>query len=159
MGIGLGDTCNRDDYVCPPFDPMPYQEKRCIKCKKRLSSREFGPHGGTKYFRTECRKCGNRLQRSRDVLRKKYGDPPANYRCPICGLTEEEVQHAGGLRSGAWVVDHNHDTNRFRGWLCHKCNRALGVFHTPMILKNATWYLEQEYSPVLSPVSDLEKLT
>ena len=40
------------------------------------------------------------------------------------------------------AIDHNHDTGEFRGVLCKKCNRALGMFGDSIsILKSATHYL------------------
>lgn len=40
------------------------------------------------------------------------------------------------------AIDHNHITQEFRGVLCKKCNRALGLFEdSPSILKNALEYL------------------
>jgi hypothetical protein len=36
-------------------------------------------------------------------------------RCEICN------------RSGIICFDHDHKTNKFRGWICGSCNRALGL--------------------------------
>ena len=36
--------------------------------------------------------------------------------CPIC------------LRTGALVWDHDHETGKFRGWICDDCNVGLGRF-------------------------------
>ena len=50
------------------------------------------------------------------------------YECPICLADEDKAAGRGG-NSSTWVLDHNHDTDEFRGWLCHSCNRALGCFN------------------------------
>jgi predicted nucleic-acid-binding Zn-ribbon protein len=101
--------------------------KTCSKCKKELDESCFSPSSGGKYLRPECRKCGYKLSKQRKLLREKYGDPPSGYKCPICLKGEHELQGTGG-RASIWVVDHNHDTNVFRGHICHNCNRGLGVF-------------------------------
>ena len=45
-----------------------------------------------------------------------------NGHCQICGTNTP-----GG--TGAWHVDHNHETGKVRGILCSNCNRGLGYFH------------------------------
>ena len=48
----------------------------------------------------------------------------------------------GQIRLKSWVLDHCHDTNTFRGWICHKCNTGLGGFSDSLtILKKAVIYL------------------
>jgi hypothetical protein len=32
------------------------------------------------------------------------------------------------MRMKTWVLDHCHETNTFRGWICHHCNTGLGAF-------------------------------
>lgn len=40
-------------------------------------------------------------------------------------------------------MDHNHESNKFRGMLCNHCNRGLGNFKDNIeILKKAILYLE-----------------
>ena len=101
--------------------------KTCSKCKKHLPSSAFSPSSGGKYLRPECKKCAAKLAKQRKLLREKYGEPPPGYICPICLKGEDELQGTGGNAS-IWVVDHNHDTDEFRGHLCHNCNRVIGVF-------------------------------
>ena len=116
--------------------------KKCSKCKTVLPLNAFSDcHGGT-YKRPECKKCMRDMANSRELIRKKYGMPDENtYRCPICLGNAEEV---GDLQKRtAWVLDHCHKNNTFRGWLCHKCNRALGNFNDDIaILKRAIKYLK-----------------
>ena len=43
-----------------------------------------------------------------------------------------------------WVLDHDHLTGEFRGWLCNKCNSALGWFKDdPKIISKALDYLKE----------------
>jgi len=52
--------------------------------------------------------------------------------CAICGEVPER-----------WHVDHNHETGRFRGLLCDKCNKALGMLgDTVESLQRAVEYLK-----------------
>jgi hypothetical protein len=58
---------------------------------------------------------------------------PRPDKCEICS-SEEKL-----------VFDHCHVTNRFRGWLCEPCNRALGMFKDdPKRFRLAAEYLERE---------------
>ena len=55
--------------------------------------------------------------------------------CEICD--EPEKEHA------RTVFDHNHKTGKFRGWLCQRCNRALGMVKDDKeLLKKLIKYLE-----------------
>jgi len=54
--------------------------------------------------------------------------------CEICG----NVPKRGGLHE-----DHDHKTGAHRGWLCHRCNRALPTWVTVPWLFNAAAYLER----------------
>jgi hypothetical protein len=54
--------------------------------------------------------------------------------CELCG----NVPKTRGLE---W--DHDHKTSRHRGWLCHRCNRALPSWITADWLRKAADYLER----------------
>jgi len=85
------------------------------------------------------------MQRLRAKLREEQTHPDEHHCCPICNRTEAEVEGQGGRKTGAWVVDHDHKTEKFRGWLCHKCNRALGAFEDNIDrLQSAIEYLLNE---------------
>ena len=101
--------------------------KICSKCKIELDNSNFSPSSGGKYLRPECKSCARKLSKEREELRKIYGYPIEGYRCPICNKDEDELKGTGGNAS-IWVVDHDHNTNTFRGHICHNCNRGLGVF-------------------------------
>ena len=101
--------------------------KTCSKCKAELNDLEFSPSSGGKYLRPECKSCAKKLAKRREELKKEFGYPVNDYFCPICLKNEDELKGTGGNAS-IWVVDHDHDTDKFRGHICHNCNRGLGVF-------------------------------
>lgn len=70
-----------------------------------------------------------------------------------CGVDPDTVPKPGlfcdacGQRHGAraFHLDHDHATGRFRGWLCHHCNVALGcVRDNPETLRKLASYLENQ---------------
>lgn len=110
--------------------------KRCSKCKQFLSLDNFSQHSGRPYPRSECKRCNNELSKIRKQLRKENEEPGLDYRCPICDRDGNACKGEGGRSSGPWVIDHCHENKQFRGWLCHKCNRALGHLNDSIILLN-----------------------
>ena len=53
--------------------------------------------------------------------------------CEICSKKVNEI-----------CYDHCHQTGKFRGWLCHTCNRVLGLAgDSPELLRKLAAYLEQ----------------
>ena len=118
--------------------------KTCSKCNKFLRLVSYNMASGGNYLRAECRKCNQELTKVRQRLKAEYGMPEGKYWCPICTGDEEDVKGAGNTKNGPWVLDHCHETEKFRGWLCHKCNRALGGFNDDLgTLKRAIDYLSK----------------
>jgi hypothetical protein len=39
----------------------------------------------------------------------------------------EFCECCGALASGRLDLDHDHETGKFRGWLCNTCNRGVGM--------------------------------
>lgn len=104
-------------------------KKKCSKCHNLLDASCFSPCSGGKYLRPECRKCGYELSKERKKLRDQHGYPDDTYSCPICREGVTELQGTGGKRAKTvWVIDHKHTTKKFRGHLCHNCNRGIGNF-------------------------------
>ena len=117
-------------------------KKVCTKCNKELPITNFSKSSGANFLRPECRACNNKLAKVRKQLNETYGKPPQGYTCPICKREANEVINKGGS-AGAWVVDHCHTTDKFRGWLCHSCNRLLGICNDDISnLKRAIKYLK-----------------
>lgn len=58
------------------------------------------------------------------------------YRCASCDSDKPGPSD--------WHVDHNHDTGKVRGIVCHWCNLAIGhAYDDPEILRKLTAYLEK----------------
>lgn len=123
--------------------------KQCSKCNRLLDKSCFSPSSGGKYLRPECKECARRLAKERKVLRDKHGDPPDDYQCPICNKTKEELEGVGG-NAGIWVIDHHHESNTFRGHLCHNCNRGIGNFKDNIeILNRAVEYIDNHTKGII----------
>lgn len=57
--------------------------------------------------------------------------------CAICRSTDR-----GGPQD--WATDHDHATGKVRGILCHRCNKALGLFKdNPDVMRQAALYIER----------------
>ena len=122
---------------------MSINKKKCSKCGEFLDLSCFSrAHGGKNIYRPECKRCNAELARQRKLLKEKHGTAPPDHICPICQRGEEELKGSGG-RAGVWVLDHCHTTNQFRGFICHQCNRGLGLFKDSVDnLKRAQEYLK-----------------
>ena len=62
---------------------------------------------------------------------------PRPERCECCGGTSERALH----------FDHCHDSGRFRGWCCHRCNSGAGIADNPKLLRLRTLYIERPFKP------------
>lgn len=74
--------------------------------------------------------------RKRKKLIEEAGREPPKL-CEICNLPPKE--------SRPWLVfDHCHDSEKFRGWICDNCNKALGhARDNPETLRKLAEYLEK----------------
>jgi|TARA_R110000744_G_scaffold6073_1_gene21379 hypothetical protein len=100
--------------------------KACTKCRAKKPLSAFAMCSGGNYLRTACRVCENSIAKVRAELKKENERPGPEYRCPICVRDETEAAGCGGVSRSPWTLDHDHLTGKFRGWLCHSCNRTLG---------------------------------
>lgn len=117
--------------------------KRCSKCLQDLPLHKFSMASGGNYTRSECKDCEKELNKIRSKIRKTVAAPADDYSCPICERTIDQIKGKGGKQSGAWCCDHDHKHNTFRGWLCHDCNRSLGIMDDNVErLQRAIKYLE-----------------
>ena len=130
--------------------------KTCKSCGEVKPILEFYPHKKSKggYIR-HCKVCVS-LQRKKKYcskktraahIKSKYGLSEEDYtalfekqqgKCSICGKHDPKDYH--GL-----CVDHDHNTGKIRGLLCHNCNSALGNFYDNVdYLLSAVDYLRNQ---------------
>lgn len=114
-------TCKKD---------ISHKDKSAIYCS--TTCRELMPHVKEKSLSRRQYNWKNYSRYRRHGF-KQSELPPIPDKCenPFCN-------------SSNLVIDHNHVTGKFRGYICHHCNTALGLGHeNPMILRWLADYLEQ----------------
>lgn len=130
--------------------------KTCTRCKevKSKTLEYFPPHNKKKDgLDSWCRKCraSYRSEINRGKFRGQLSDDEVRQlkkqeKCDICGGNDfagsRNNKHLGKVY--ALVMDHNHQTGKFRGMLCHHCNRGLGNFKDNInTLQAAIEYLKE----------------
>lgn len=126
------------------FDGIAAHTKVCGICKQSLPVGMFGKDGGSNYLRYECKPCARKQSKIVSDLKKVAPAVPANHRCHICQMSEQEIRTLYPNKKSIWCCDHDHKTNSFRGWLCHKCNLALGNLNDDIArLERALDYLKR----------------
>tara|TARA_R100001015_G_C4588962_1_gene144652 strand:+ start:561 stop:1064 length:504 start_codon:yes stop_codon:yes gene_type:complete len=135
----------------------------CNTCDKELPLSYFNTKGKFKeqnkrysYLDKTCKSCDSIERGERKLREKKYGMPPKNYRCPICERNEKEIKNnlikvdenrnvvVRDFKYPVWVIDHDHDTGEFRGFLCNSCNTGLGALgDNKKSIKKVLTYLEK----------------
>lgn len=93
-----------------------------------------GTPNGYQNKRCRCEDCKSAM-REYSRARKKavlQGVPSA---CDLCSRSDRRL-----------VWDHDHDTMKSRGWICHQCNTGLGLLgDTEFAVLRALDYLEEFY--------------
>lgn len=102
------------------------QLKTCNKCRVKKEETDFPMDSGRGYRKTTCRLCIWSVDKVRKDLRLITPKPPEDHQCPVCLRNADEAAGCGGKNKSPWAMDHDHLTSKFRGWLCHSCNRTLG---------------------------------
>jgi hypothetical protein len=126
-----------DCFLFKPLDAFYSKQGRCKDCHKANNKawREANPERFAEMNRSHQRrnKYGISNQHFRVLLLVQEG------RCAICGRTPEEASPG----RPQLVVDHNHDTGKVRGLLCHPCNAGMGLLQDDIdTLEKALAYLK-----------------
>ncbi len=120
----------------------------CIKCDILQPIENFQQMNYTKTKDAEikrtCKSCASGHRKVIEELRQTNPYPAKDYSCAICERSIEEVNKHNQKLLGTWVLDHCHDTNTFRGYVCKHCNTGLGGFKDSLdTVKKAARYLEK----------------
>ena len=128
-------------YVKPKKEV--YKTYVCIKCDVEQPITNFYIVTSGEVKRT-CQSCMKGHFATLKKLRKENVYPNDDYCCPICERDIKEIGKYGQIKLSKWVLDHCHETQTFRGWICHHCNTGLGGFSDDLTkVKRAVIYLKK----------------
>lgn len=105
---------------------IPIGERPCSKCNITQDNSEFrfyvnriSPLGFRLATNRVCNTCNKKYSKEMASIRKTAPTRPMlPYQCDNCSkniITSRTLQ-----------LDHDHKTNKFRGWLCKECNVSIG---------------------------------
>ena len=96
----------------------------CNKCRETKPITEYFRDKGRRDALKRhpvCKKC---VKKSMKVVQKlKKTAPPKPPVCECCGRNPDAEPICRG-----WCLDHDYETEAFRGWICQTCNIGLGHF-------------------------------
>ena len=121
----------------------------CIKCDVRQPLHNFqNPrptlNKTTGEIKRTCKSCKSGHMKIIKQLKSENPYPDNDYTCPVCSRDVVELSRHGKSKLSTWVLDHCHDTNTFRGWVCSHCNTGLGGFKDDLTtIKKAVKYLKR----------------
>ena len=122
----------------------------CNNCGLRQPPDQF-QHMPSGEIKRKCNTCRRNQSALVKRLKEENPYPDDDYECPICKRDIDEISKHGQMRMQTWVLDHCHDSETFRGWLCFNCNSGLGQFKDELRrIKNAVEYLEEHQNETSS---------
>ena len=138
--------------VAPPPPPgdaecASVSHKLCVECGKMLDSatgyiNSKSQRTGKLYLNSARRPCHNHRTRVVHKLKMKHPHPLAGTPCECCG------------RVSKLFLDHCHETDFFRGWLCRECNSSIGLMGDSVEgVRKALTYLETRSTQAAVPRS------
>ncbi len=115
-------------------EPQTKLTKICIRCKQTKPLSSFRKDSGT--FHIRCRSCDNHCSRVTYKIRKTA--PPIPKSCQCCGRDAKVVP------GEKLLLDHDHKSDTFRGWICDSCNTGIGKLGDNLEgVLNAVRYLQR----------------
>jgi len=139
-------NCNKDKEN-QTKDPTVFPQKRFNEKPCRVCDEIFHPYAPSElYCSDDCRNVAS----SDKYLKRTYGISLEGFnmmyekcegRCEICGSEGFVLNESSRMKL---ALDHDHNTGQVRGFLCHNCNRALGLLKDSIDnLEEAIKYLKR----------------
>ena len=122
------------------------ETKYCSKCDQHLPCSDFYRRG-EKGLQAKCKTCQNKgrsaYTKTHEVSRRRHKLSDQEY-SEIMSRVPEGCEICGNSMGEKVCFDHCHDTGKFRGLLCHRCNTMLGLAKdNSQTLENAILYLKK----------------
>ena len=153
---------DRDCIDCKiSFTPFVHNQSRCRVCVEITQIKEGNYNkAANKNYHKACKWCSEefqltgpaslycssacrrdaRLAKLYNLSRPTFLKLTSKKTCDICN---EKGFLLNPTYDRKFVIDHDHSTGKVRGWLCHNCNRGLGLFQDNIkLLEKAKSYLE-----------------
>lgn len=113
--------------------------RECLWCKEKKKAEAFSKHNHSiDGYDTRCKLC----VRTAGKLTKQLRLENAHLKTDTCDCCGKLPKGNRGL-----VLDHCHDTIKFRGWLCEMCNLGIGQLGDDLDgLEKAFSYLQRHYN-------------
>jgi len=109
------------NYLINDDEPTVVKQKKCIHCKQLRDMDYFEKKKHERNHRNVCKICRKSNLRKLNRIKKAWLQIPGNIlpvlgtACEVCGRTDKKL-----------YFDHDHSTEKFRGFLCRTCNTAIG---------------------------------